>query len=369
MWVDELMLKLGIDQSQVGPGLDSFKQKVMDAVGHGQKSFLKIGTAAASFKRAIDSISSASPLLGSALRFALNPMVALIGTAVAGFVSLKNKISETNKELDRMAESNAASKVVEILEAAAKGQPAAHAAIASQVVAEARARYIEAQRAYVKSTIENEPTEEMETVLGPEGPVKRTTGRLVDKPIVMQRLAEMRLAEATYRAAIAREKSNAEEQSKFEQDKARALNEAHNYQSRMKAQEERQKLEDEFNRDLQKVQTDMANEARKRNQSTARMAADLAGQYQPTLEELSEFRTFAGAQAREILWGRRAAKWQYAMGDVKGATETIFGRGGVRQLEDQLRAAGIIQNDAGAILRAATDGQGNLKVNIIEGAE
>jgi len=117
MIVDELMLKLGVDQSQVAPGLEQFKNKVTDAAGQGHKSFVKVGSEARSFKKLLEEISVQSPMLGTALKFAINPIIGVLAGATLAFGYFRKKIEETNAELDKMGEHNAESAIVKIKDA------------------------------------------------------------------------------------------------------------------------------------------------------------------------------------------------------------------------------------------------------------
>lgn len=105
--LEELLMRLKVDQSQVGPALQDFKQKMGQAATHGHSSFLKIGSAGRAFKQVLHQISDASPVMGNALRIAISPIVGTMMAATAAFVYFNKKIEEANERLDKMAEMNA----------------------------------------------------------------------------------------------------------------------------------------------------------------------------------------------------------------------------------------------------------------------
>jgi hypothetical protein len=82
-----------------------------------------------------------------------------------------------------------------------------------------------------------------------------------------------------------------------------------------------------------------------RQMMTARQFAE----YQPTIEELASspiawrFNPMAARQARYVEWLQRGAHFQELAGNVAGARETVFGKGGVNELRKQLEGTGLIK--------------------------
>jgi hypothetical protein len=100
---EELSLKLGVDQSQVAPELESFKQRVTAATGQASGGFLHVESAGRSFKKVLHEISAESPLMGAALRAAINPITAVILTVAAAFQQFREQQKEAAAESKREA--------------------------------------------------------------------------------------------------------------------------------------------------------------------------------------------------------------------------------------------------------------------------
>jgi hypothetical protein len=95
--------------------------------------------------------------------------------------------------------------------------------------------------------------------------------------------------------------------------------------------------------------------------------------YQPTINELAGSRTNTpwARQARYIEWLEAGARNQVLWGNVSGAKETVFGKGGVRELQEQLEKLGLVKPEISmermqehlAVLRDKAEGDG-LNVNV-----
>lgn len=105
--IDQILLKLGIDQSQVGPGLQSFRAKVNQAMKGAHGSLIHVESAGKSFKKLLHELTAASPGLGYALRLAVSPITGIMLGAVAVFAYFNEKIKEADRELNKMASENA----------------------------------------------------------------------------------------------------------------------------------------------------------------------------------------------------------------------------------------------------------------------
>lgn len=100
---EEARAKLSLDTSDLGRGgreIEGFADK-------SNRSFIHAGSEARTFHRTLDKISQASPILGEALRFAINPIIGLLIGLTSGFNYLKGKIDEWNKAMDAQAARNA----------------------------------------------------------------------------------------------------------------------------------------------------------------------------------------------------------------------------------------------------------------------
>src|ERR1035441_2688861 len=98
--LEQVLLKLGIDQSQVGPGLSDFGKKVDEATKGAHKSFLHVGSAGRAFHGVLEKISEQSPVMGDALKLALNPIVGTLAIATGVFAYFNKKIEEGNARLN-----------------------------------------------------------------------------------------------------------------------------------------------------------------------------------------------------------------------------------------------------------------------------
>src|ERR1017187_4483027 len=104
--LEELLLKLKVDPSQVGPALKEFENQVGHAAKEGHKWFQHVGSSGRAFHRIMQEMSQQSPILGNALRIALSPIGGTLMAAGAAFAYLNKKIEEGNARLDEMASIN-----------------------------------------------------------------------------------------------------------------------------------------------------------------------------------------------------------------------------------------------------------------------
>lgn len=104
---ESVSLKLGVDGSQVEPEMQKFKQRVTSGLGESKQWFEKAGSEGRSFKKVLNEITEQSPIMGSALKFAISPVVGMLAAVTLGFAYAKGKIDEFNKSLDEMRDKNA----------------------------------------------------------------------------------------------------------------------------------------------------------------------------------------------------------------------------------------------------------------------
>ena len=104
---EEMTAKLGLDGTSFDTGIDraTNKAKVFAETTH--KSFLHASNGAREFHKALHSVTEASPLLGTALRFAISPIAGMFIGAVTVFKLFHDKLKEINHEFDEMAKLNA----------------------------------------------------------------------------------------------------------------------------------------------------------------------------------------------------------------------------------------------------------------------
>lgn len=129
--IDQILLRLGIDQSQVFTGLNDFKKKVEDATGHAHKSFVHAGTGAKEFHKVLHQITEESPILGTALKAVFSPIGAVLGGATLAFTYLNKQLEEFNKHLDEMTE-KAVKPMVNYHEAAKKAAEEVNKAVEAE---------------------------------------------------------------------------------------------------------------------------------------------------------------------------------------------------------------------------------------------
>lgn len=100
--VEQILLKLGIDQSQVGPGLTDFRGKVNAAMNEASASFNKVTHSGRGFKKVLEDLSEQSPILGSALRMAISPVGGTLMVASMAFAYFNKKMEEGTARLDSL---------------------------------------------------------------------------------------------------------------------------------------------------------------------------------------------------------------------------------------------------------------------------
>jgi hypothetical protein len=102
--VEQILLKLGIDQSQVGPGLNDFKGKVQAASGSVVGHLDNMANGARGFHKALEGINAFIPGLGSLAMVAFNPVTLAIVAAAKALEYFNKQIEEYNARVDKMAE-------------------------------------------------------------------------------------------------------------------------------------------------------------------------------------------------------------------------------------------------------------------------
>lgn len=102
--LEEMRLKLGVDQSSVTPELNSFKDNVKNATDHAHVSFMHAESSGRAFHKVLHGISEQSPVMGAALRLALSPVAGTLMAAGMAFAYVNRLIEEGNQRLDKMAE-------------------------------------------------------------------------------------------------------------------------------------------------------------------------------------------------------------------------------------------------------------------------
>lgn len=340
MVVDELALKLIIDRSQVGPALQAFQNQVTNAASKSAKSITKLDGEGEKFRNMLQEITKNSPIMGGALMLALNPVVGLI----AGATALMAKFVEKQKEAASQAEKLA-------IASAVQGVGFMEARYSDDPQKARRQAALQAAKAMAEKSV-NDFTEEAERRV-------RKSGRFTEAELstwglfggtskalmaaTVQEAAKMRADAVTHYEKLLQEESKLRK-----------------HDALVKEWDEYFKKSDEYYDKREKQEKDLADERiRLENKvQQAKNAADIAtlhgkatamGQfsdYQPTVEELAMSGGFTpwAAQARQIAWLENKARWQIKWrGDVAGAKETIFGKGGVRQLREQLESTGLIK--------------------------
>jgi hypothetical protein len=104
MTSEELSLKLGIDGSGAAQTMRTMKGQISEFAESSGKAFTHGASAAKGFKAALHEIAETSPVMGAALKLAISPIGGIMIAATMAFSYFKNKIEETNKELDRLSE-------------------------------------------------------------------------------------------------------------------------------------------------------------------------------------------------------------------------------------------------------------------------
>ena len=99
----QVLLKLGVDTSQVGPKMDEFNRKVGQSSGHAHNSIMHVESAGRAFHRVLHQLTEQSPLLGIGLRLALNPIVGIIMAVAMAFQSLREEQKKAAEEAKKYA--------------------------------------------------------------------------------------------------------------------------------------------------------------------------------------------------------------------------------------------------------------------------
>lgn len=97
---EDVILKLGINGESFSQGLRGGLTKLNEFGREGEKSFLHVGSAGRAFHGVIEQISNASPIMGEALKFALNPMIGTLAAVALGAERLRDAIAEVNAAAD-----------------------------------------------------------------------------------------------------------------------------------------------------------------------------------------------------------------------------------------------------------------------------
>lgn len=99
---EEASLRLGLDHRPFAGGIRETKAMMQDLSEHGHSGFLHIESGGKAFHHVLKDITDQSPLLGTAMRLAINPISgALMGAALA-FKYFNDQIKEANSEMEKM---------------------------------------------------------------------------------------------------------------------------------------------------------------------------------------------------------------------------------------------------------------------------
>lgn len=117
----EIVARFGADTSAFDRSLRKMQSGLAGASEEGHKGFLHVGSAGRGFHHLIEKITESSPLMGSALKFAISPVVGVLGVATLAFTYFHDKIKEFNAEMDKIGD-NAAKPVLDMAKAAREGR-------------------------------------------------------------------------------------------------------------------------------------------------------------------------------------------------------------------------------------------------------
>lgn len=95
--LEDLRIRLGVDGSQVDPEMQKFENRVKQGAEQGGRWFEHIGSKARAFHKVLEQLSEASPVFGTALKFALDPAVATIGLLATGIGLARREIERYNQ--------------------------------------------------------------------------------------------------------------------------------------------------------------------------------------------------------------------------------------------------------------------------------
>jgi hypothetical protein len=398
--IEQILLKLGIDQSQVGPGLSDFKSKVAEATNHGSKSFLHVESASRAFHRALHEITSASPLLGTALRLALNPVVGLIMGGVMAFQQFrdaqKEAAAEAKEEAKKVREAWVEAQEAiyskdpnkafagKVKEAAATNVREGHDASAETIQGQYAKtpvagyyyrlqRWLAEKLGYHGYEAGEEEIQRMREGVGRgtlTGALSRSRNKEEDDEHFKEAVKNAKEIDKLYSEAY-RNEDEAEGKVLTHEEAINAALADRNELFAVMADERTSDLDKaksalEISKLDKTIATERKQLAHEKAEAEKKVANELArgsalaervhfqqgmtkqGQfasYQPTIDELAHYggRTPWARQARYVEWLEAGAHNQVLRGDVAGAKETIFGKGGVRELCEQLENAGLIK--------------------------
>src|ERR1051326_932328 len=111
MTQEEIIVRMGLDASEFAKKIRAAQRDLLQSNGqfqsavgqmgqHAEKTFLHAGSAARQFHGLLEKIKETSPLVGSALQFALSPVVATIGVISAGIAFATNALKGFNASMD-----------------------------------------------------------------------------------------------------------------------------------------------------------------------------------------------------------------------------------------------------------------------------
>jgi len=98
MTMEELLFKVGLDQSAFATGIRSVEKQTEQLGITGEHSFAHAGSRAKEFHHLLQQIGETSPGVGLALKFMLDPVVALIALIVEGFSAIHEQMKSYNDQ-------------------------------------------------------------------------------------------------------------------------------------------------------------------------------------------------------------------------------------------------------------------------------
>lgn len=104
MDTEEIMIKLGFKTDTLTQGISSAKSQMADFGTSTGSSFLHAEREGRMFHTMLQDVTAQSPLLGTALRLAINPITGVMAGATVAFAGFKKLLDDWNKDLDHQAE-------------------------------------------------------------------------------------------------------------------------------------------------------------------------------------------------------------------------------------------------------------------------
>jgi hypothetical protein len=101
---EEIMIKLGFKTDTLTQGISSAKSQMADFGTSTGSSFLHAEREGRMFHTMLQDVTAQSPLLGTALRLAINPITGVMAGATVAFAGFKKLLDDWNKDLDHQAE-------------------------------------------------------------------------------------------------------------------------------------------------------------------------------------------------------------------------------------------------------------------------